>query len=354
MMSGKMYRFRVPDQRIDPRFVAFYLQTPTAWAALDQMKTGGSDSGLNLTHARFRRLGIPVAPLPEQERIVAAIEAQFSRLDAGVAALEQARRKLTLVRAAVVSGLAHGPDGAEWPSVEMGEILARARYGTSTKCAFDGRGLPVLRIPNVQAGSISLEDLKYAIDPSVDLTGALATEGDVLIIRTNGSRSLIGRAALVPALPEPTAFASYLIQLRMNPGVATPAYVAAVLPSAKVRAQIEQLAATTAGQYNISLSKLRSLHIPLPPLPEQRRALGAMERRMSLVTQMELAVGRALAMSYRLRAAILSAAFTGNLAPQDATDEPGSALLDRIAAERALTSDPERTNARQRSRKVTA
>jgi type I restriction enzyme S subunit len=42
MMSGKMYRFRVADQ-IEPRFVEAYLQTHWA-AAIDKMKTGGSDS----------------------------------------------------------------------------------------------------------------------------------------------------------------------------------------------------------------------------------------------------------------------------------------------------------------------
>ena len=64
---------------------------------------------------------------------------------------------------------------------------------------------------------------KYAIDATLDL-GTLLGElhelkGDILIIRTNGSRSLIGRAAVAESLPYPVAFASYLIQLKLDPEV---------------------------------------------------------------------------------------------------------------------------------------
>jgi type I restriction enzyme S subunit len=56
MISGKMYRFRVPETHIEPRYIEAFLRTDTAQAAIDGMKTGISDSGLNLTHDRFGRL----------------------------------------------------------------------------------------------------------------------------------------------------------------------------------------------------------------------------------------------------------------------------------------------------------
>lgn len=134
MMSGKMYRFRVPKDLIEPRFIEAYLQTSDARDAIDRMKTGGSDSGLNLTHERFRQLRIPLAPFPVQRRIVAEIEKQFTRLDAAVAALKRVQANLKPYRAAVLKAACEGrlvPTEAELArkegrSYETGEqLLAR-------------------------------------------------------------------------------------------------------------------------------------------------------------------------------------------------------------------------------------
>ena len=91
------------------------------------MKTGSSDSGLNLTQARFKRLKIPIAPLPEQCRIVAKLDELFSELDAGVAALERAQAKLKRYRASVLKAAVEGKMTEEWrqenPPDETGEEL---------------------------------------------------------------------------------------------------------------------------------------------------------------------------------------------------------------------------------------
>ena len=82
MLSGKMYRFRVDDRFVEPMYLESFLRSPEAQLAIDAMKTGGNESGLNLTHGRFSKLPTPLPPLAEQRRIVETIEALFSVLDA--------------------------------------------------------------------------------------------------------------------------------------------------------------------------------------------------------------------------------------------------------------------------------
>ena len=52
MISGKMYRFRFDNRYLEPQFMEYYLLSGEAWSAIDEMKTGVSDSGLNLTQGR--------------------------------------------------------------------------------------------------------------------------------------------------------------------------------------------------------------------------------------------------------------------------------------------------------------
>jgi len=297
---------------------------------------------------------IALAPIAEQERIVAAMEEQFSRLDAGVAALQRARQNLKRMRASILAALLFDTSGRELPWVKLGDVLVHGRYGSSTKCSYDAPGLPVLRIPNVQSGSISLADMKRAVDQDVDLTSALVATGDVLVVRTNGSRALIGRAAVVPPVREPLAFASYLIQLRVNSEVLDPAYLVATLTSPHLRVALEQLAATSAGQYNISLAKLRSVRIPLPTAAMQHLLMTEAEFQLMAVRRLERDVERESILSDRLRSSILSAAFSGTLVPQDPTDEPASILLERIVAARAVSNGHGAPMTRTRRTRVTA
>ncbi len=95
-------------------FMESYLRAKSTQTAIDAMKTGISDSGLNLTHGRFLRLTVPVAPLNEQRRIVAKIEELFSGLDAGVTALERAKANLKRYRASVLKSAVEGKLTAEW------------------------------------------------------------------------------------------------------------------------------------------------------------------------------------------------------------------------------------------------
>jgi len=167
--------------------------------------------------------------------------------------------------------------------------------------------------------------------------------GDLLIVRTNGSRNLIGRSAPVLAIGEQMSFASYLIRVRLDPAQADARFVSLVLASPGHRAVIESRAATTAGQYNLNIPSLRSLRVPSIGLDEQRRIVAEVEQQLSLIDSLRAAVESAQKRSTALRRAILERAFRGELVPQDPADEPASVLLERIRAERAAAPVRRRT-----------
>jgi|SRR5579884_754219 len=319
-----------PAIGINSKYLFYYCLTRQFVDGLSAQMRGTSYPAV--VDSQVRDMPILVAPSAEQQRIVAAIEEEFSQIDAGVTALERARKNLRRMRAAVLESLLVAGDQNPWPNADLGSVLWKGRYGTSTKCGYEGHGLPVIRIPNVQSGAIDLSDMKRAMDESVDLSGALVAEDDVLIIRTNGSRTLIGRAAVVGPQSEPMAFASYLIQLQFDRSRIDPRYLVTTLGAPSMRKRIEHLAATSAGQYNISLDKLRSLAIPLPPIDEQQRQFSEASQSLSKIAGLEVIVSETTLNQDRLRSAILAAAFEGKLVRPCSDDEPASALLEQIAA----------------------
>ena len=234
------------------------------------------------------------------------------------------------------------PDTADLPPLPEGWCWAglaplawSTGYGTSVKCRIDDHGLAVLRIPNVVSGRLSLIGLKFApVDYTVREDDLLAV-GDLLVVRTNGSLDLIGRGAVVREKPEhPLSFASYLIRLRLVGDPLLFRWISLLWDSLHVRQWIETHAATSAGQYNISLRVLDKLSVPIPPLIEQRAIVEAVEDQLSTIERLESDIESRLEASQALRQATLKHAFSGKLVPQDPKDEPASELLERIAAER--------------------
>src|SRR5204862_425590 len=86
------------------------------------------------------------------------------------------------------------PEG--WALASLDEISYDSGYGTSVKCDYSGTGSPVLRIPNIQSGVVDANDMKYAVDATVDLSSYFIGVGDLLFVRTNGSPDLIGRVGI--------------------------------------------------------------------------------------------------------------------------------------------------------------
>lgn len=84
----------------------------------------------------------------------------------------------------------------------------------------------------------------------------------------------------------------------------------------------------------INHGDVEPLCLPLPPLAEQHRIVAEVERRLSIIEELELEVEAGLKRGQRLLQAILKRAFEGKLVPQDSSDEPASVLLERVRAER--------------------
>jgi type I restriction enzyme S subunit len=162
---------------------------------------------------------------------------------------------------------------------------------------------------------VNLDDLKYCDLNGSDLNRILLNDGDLLFVRTNGSRDLVGRCAVFQGNGQGKifGFASYLIRVRVNQEKVLPRYLAYFLNSSQGRAEIDSRRRTSAGQFNINSENLRSIEFPLPELAEQARLLEQLEEREAQATQLVVELRSAKKDGATLRESILRKAFAGEL-----------------------------------------
>ena len=258
---------------------------------------------------------MPVPLLDEQKRIVARLEELFSELDNGVETLRKTKQQLAVYRQAV---LKNAFERAGDNQLTLKEIIEKPRYGTSKKCSYDTdeHSIPVYRIPNInyQQGTISHNDLKYATFTQDEFDSLRLCEGDILIIRSNGSISLVGRSAVVSETDTCGLFAGYLMRLRIKAGVKIlPQYLNLYLNTHYARFQIEQMAKSTSGVNNINSDEICRINLPVCDIELQTKIIQEIESRLSVCDSIEKTVDTALQQAEAMRQSILKQAFEGKI-----------------------------------------
>ena len=221
-----------------------------------------------------------------------------------------------------------------WTTVPLGLLVIDPIYGTPKKCGYGTGATGVLRIPNIGSGRVEPTDLKSADFDEAEAARFSLQEGDVLTIRSNGSLSIVGKPALVRRQHTEYLFAGYLIRLRPIAQSLVPEHLVYMLTEPRVRAQIETKAKSTSGVNNISAKELRELTARICSLEEQAEIVRILDAGFEAAEVLDVEIDANLARADALRQSILQRAFSGQLIPQDPADEPASALLARIRAER--------------------
>lgn len=303
-VAGTLLTIRANDL-VDSSFLYLWMSSPELYERVQLLV--GERNGI--TNAILESIPVPLPPLDEQRRIVAILEDHLSRLDAGVALLARIKRQVQSLRSSWEERLIASAGGE---SEALGALATDVRYGTSDRCSATGLGPLVLRIPNVVGGSVSTDDAKFASYDSVGLQAQRVEVGDLLVIRTNGSRDLVGRSAVVPEGVE-ASFASYLIRIRVDATRVDPYWVQWILDSSRGRRQIDHLARSSAGQHNVNSASLKALGIPLPSLDSQREALNQRNEVRSSTARTLAHVDASSGRSPSLKYSLLQAAFSGQL-----------------------------------------
>ena len=142
MLCDKAYRVRVDRSKIHPQMLNLLLNSPEVLDEIDGMKTGISESGVNLTQAKFRELALSVPHIAEQTEIVRRVETLFAFADRLEARLAQAQTAATRLTPALLAKAFRGELVPQDPNDEpAAELLRRLQaQRASAPKASAGRG----------------------------------------------------------------------------------------------------------------------------------------------------------------------------------------------------------------------
>lgn len=336
-----------PGPGIDRRWLSHFINAPQFRKEVRSLQKGTTRK--RISRRNLGGICLPLPPLPEQRRIVEAIESNFARLDEAVAALDQTARAVEgywhsvqnaaftgRLTAPPASDSTHGGDVEQgiprgWSLTTVGALKQFSMYGPRfSSDEYSQDGTAIVRTTDMREDtSIDFTESPRITLTAEDLERYRLERGDLLITRTGS----LGTLAVYNGQPDAIAGA-FLIQYRLNHPMTTVRYVAYWLRSPVGRAHLLSHAAGS-GRPNLSSSGIDSIPVPLAPVEEQSRILETLNKHYSWVLAVRDAIRESRSRAIRVRKGILRSAFSGNLVPQDPSDEPASVLLERISKERS-------------------
>lgn len=157
--------------------------------------------------------------------------------------------------------------------------------------------------------------------------------GDILLQRGN-TIEYVGVPALYKGPSNQFTYPDLMMKLQTPKSVSSE-FLTLAISDRRARVYMHERASGAAGSMpKINQGVVNSLPIPLCSLPEQQEIVRLLEEQFTVIEQNEREIDAALKRSEALRQSILKRAFSGQLVPQDPTDEPASQLLARIQTER--------------------
>lgn len=364
---GAIHYSAVPCWPID---TAYFVEAPAGHnlryykyllESLNLVKLDRSTAIPGLSRDDYNAVEVSIAPPEQQDGVVAELEKQFSRLDEAVANLKRVKANLKRYKASVLKDAVEGrlvpteaelarregrsfetgeqllqrilearrdqwtrsgayktplnrsnekpselPEGWVWSTYEQ---LGRIQLGRQRSPKYhNGPNMrPYLRVQNVFEDRIDLSDvMEMEFSPS-DFEKYQLAPGD-LLLNEGQSPEFLGRPAIYRGELPGACFTNTLIRFRAAEGVSVE-FALHLSRHYMLAGRFVDEGTITTNIAHLSLGRLATVEFPLPPFAEQKRIVGEVERRLSLVRSVESEVDANLKRAQSLRSAVLAKSF---------------------------------------------
>ena len=252
-------QYIIPNDGVDVSYLAY---------AMESMNLAKYYSGAAIPHIYFKDYCKEPLPLhsEKEQRHIAAVLDKVSDL---IALRKQQLAKLDeLVKARFVEMF--GDPVANPKQLPTKLLLEMGSCKNGMNFHYDDTGVRIhcLGVGDFQNHSIisSTADLPMVSLNEMPSEDYLLNDDDIVFVRSNGNKALVGRSVAVYPGSIPTTFSGFCIRYRMHSNSVTTPYLLRVLKTDSIRAK---MAGRGANIQNLNQQILASLSIPIPPMEQQ-------------------------------------------------------------------------------------
>ena len=301
----------------------------------------GRSAQAGFNKSDLNELLFPLPPFIEQQRIVDRIEILFAKLDE---AKEKAQavvdsfetRKAAILHKAFTGELTakwreeHGVGMESWKTRELAECfeIVSGIQKTPARSPKDNP-VPYLTVANVYRGRIDLSDIRYFEVTSKEIEKLKLQDKDILIVEGNGSGNEIGRCAIWHNELPLCIHQNHIIRMRRKTADILPEYALHYLNSEAGKSIMRERSKTTAGLFNLSAGKIKTIPLPMASLDEQSEIIHLIDSLLEKEQQTKEAAEAVLDQIDLMKKSILARAFRGELGTNDPSEESAVELLKR-------------------------
>lgn len=325
--------------RINPEYLFYYLRLLFYKGEF----INSSTQTTNIANINSKALGqnkIPLAPLPEQLRIVERIEKLFSKLDE---AKEKAKkildnfenRKASILHKAFTGELTakwrkeNKIDINSWESKTLDDVCKSIYDGDHMPPPKSDDGIPFLVISNVNTGYISFEDTRFVPEEYyANITETRKPEkGDVLY-------TIVGSFGIPAVVESNTPFCFQRHIALLKPKTVNTYFLWYLLQSQEMYQKAFSIAKGVA-QLTVPIKGLREMDFDCPSLKEQNEIVKNLNNLLNKEQKSKQAAEKVVDQINMIKKSILARAFRGELGTNNPNDENAEELLKRILSEKA-------------------
>lgn len=293
---------------IDKKFLFMWFLWDTDEIKKDQ---GAGTTMLHVSKGSMEDRNILVPPLSEQKRVVCLLEKAFTGVESAIA---NAQKNLKSARALFESHLQSffSVGGEAWTEKPLGE-LAQFKNGLNYNRHSNGQTLSVVGVADFKDNYfVPLSGLQPATIEGELAASYAIQKDDILTVRSNGSKHLVGRCMLVGELDEVVSYSGFIIRIRFDSDRIFPKYL---LHFMKCQATRDALTSGGGGANitNINQEKLSALPVPLPPYSAQVKLAFEMDAMLIETERLESIYQQKIEALLALKKSLLHQAFSGML-----------------------------------------